>query len=92
LAAVHGKSPDKVAGKAKVVAVDALPAELNYVRSGQVEVLLGVYEWGTSRCASDGQARRRHGARIRSSAELTVTMKNADEWKNWDKWLGKSRK
>ncbi len=36
-------------GTVKVVAVDALPAQLGYLKSGHVQVLLAqqVYEWGT---------------------------------------------
>jgi len=36
------------AGTVKVVSVDALPAQLGYVRSGYVQILLAqrVYEWG----------------------------------------------
>src|SRR6202011_150596 len=37
-------------GSVKVVAVDALPAQLGYVKSGHVQVLLAqqVYEWGST--------------------------------------------
>ncbi len=86
---------DKVAGKAKVVAVDALPAQLGYVKNGQVDVLLAqqVYEWGTTSVTIlaeyliDGKT----PAKPIVNADLVpVTKANADEYgKQWDKWLGK---
>lgn len=86
---------DKVKGKAKVVAVDALPAELVYVKKGEVEVLLGqkVYEWGyeSVRLLMDKIVSNKTPATPVIKAELVPVRKdNADEYgKNWDKWLGK---
>lgn len=92
------KALDKIAGKAKVVAVDALPAQLAYVKSGQVEVLLGqkVYEWGyeSVRMLMDKMANGKVPSEKIIKAELVpVTKANAEEYgKNWDKWLGKNKK
>lgn len=86
---------DKVAGKAKVVAVDALPAQLVYVKNGQVEVLLGqkVYEWGyeSVRLLLDKIVKNQAPKEAIIKADLVpVTKSNAEEYgKNWDKWLGK---
>lgn len=86
---------DRVAGKAKVVAVDALPAELDYVKNGQVEVLLAqkVYEWGyeSVRLLMDKIISNKTPAEKIIKAELIPIRKdNADAYgKNWDKWLGK---
>ncbi len=86
---------DKVAGKAKVVAVDALPAQLNYVKNGQVEVLLGqkVYEWGTESVTMlmDKLLKNQSPKEAVVKADLVpVTKANFEEYgKNWKKWLGK---
>lgn len=86
---------DKVAGKAKVVAVDALPAQLVYVKSGQVDALLGqkVYEWGyeSVRMLMDKLVASKAPAEPIVKADLVIVNKaNAEEYgKNWDKWLGK---
>jgi len=86
---------DKVAGKAKVVAVDALPAQLVYVKNGQVEVLLGqkVYEWGyeSVRILLDKIVNNKSPSEAVIKADLVpVTKENAEAYgKNWDKWLGK---
>jgi len=86
---------DKVAGKAKVVAVDALPAQLGYVKNGQVDVLLAqqVYEWGTTSVTLlaeyliDGKTPSQP---IINANLVPVTKENAEEYgKQWDKWLGK---
>lgn len=88
---------DKVAGKAKVVAVDALPAELGYVQNGQVEVLLAqqVYEWGTEsvRLLMEKLIEGKTPAAAIVNAELKpITKGNASDYaKQWDKWLGKGR-
>jgi ribose transport system substrate-binding protein len=85
---------DNVAGHAKVVAVDALKAQIPYVKTGQVEVLLAqsVYDWGyrsvtiLAEKAIEGKA----PAPTIIKDELTrVTRENADEYAaNWEKWLG----
>jgi len=85
---------DKVAGK--VVAVDALPAELLYLKNGQVEVLLAqkVYEWGyeSVRLLMDKIMMNKSPKDKIIKAELVpVRKENAEAYgKNWDKWLGKS--
>lgn len=87
---------DKVKGRAKVVAVDALPAQLNYVKKGEVEMLLGqkVYEWGWESVSlimnklTKGESPKEA---IIKAELVAVTKANADEYgKNWDKWLGKA--
>jgi ribose transport system substrate-binding protein len=82
-------------GSVKVVAVDALPAELGYLRDGHVQVLLAqqVYEWGTT-SVDMLYAKAAHNKNPESSfvkADLIpVTKDNVDEFaKNWDKWLPK---
>jgi len=86
---------DKIKGKAKVVAVDALKAQLAYVEKGEVEVLLGqkVYEWGTESVKmlmtklTTGEGPKE---KIVKADLVPVTKANAAEYgKNWDKWLGK---
>jgi ribose transport system substrate-binding protein len=75
--------------------VDALPAELGYLRDGHVQVLLAqqVYEWGTT-SVDMLYAKAAHNKNPESSfvkADLIpVTKDNVDEFaKNWDKWLPK---
>jgi ribose transport system substrate-binding protein len=85
---------DKVAGRAKVVAVDALPAQLDYVKKGQVQVLLAqkVYEWGyeSVRLLMDKIVNNKAPAEKIIKAELIPVRKdNADQFgKNWERWLG----
>jgi ribose transport system substrate-binding protein len=84
-------------GTVKVVAVDALPAQLAYLKSGHVQVLLAqqVYEWGTESVdrlydlvAND---KKPDEAFIKAKL-IPVTAQNVDEFgKNWDKWLGKAK-
>lgn len=88
---------DKVAGKAKVVAVDALPAQLVYVKNGQVDVLLAqkVYEWGgeSVHMLMDKLIDNKSPASAIVKADLVpVTKANAEDYgKQWDKWLGKGK-
>jgi ribose transport system substrate-binding protein len=82
-------------GSIKVVSVDALPAQLAYLRSGHVAVLYAqdCYGWGYKsveillKKILDGEA----PADVKIIDPLTrVTRDNADEWmKKWDKWLRK---
>jgi ribose transport system substrate-binding protein len=84
-------------GTVKVVAVDALPAQLGYLKSGHVQELLAqqVYEWGTTSvdvlydaCANN----KKPASTFLKAALIPVTKENVDEFgKNWDKWLGKSK-
>lgn len=83
-----------VAGKAKVVAVDALPAQLDYVRSGEVQTLLGqqVYEWGyqsvTLLMDKIVAGKEPAGGAIVNAPLTIVDSANVDEYgKNWERWL-----
>lgn len=86
---------DKVAGKAKVVAVDALQPQLNYLRSGEVEVLLAqqVYEWGSESVRLIMEKlieNKTPGNPIVNAKLIPIRKADADAYgKNWDKWLGK---
>ncbi len=82
-------------GTIKVVAVDALPAQLNYLRDGHAQMLLAqdCYGWGskTVNMLLDKIVNKQAPATTRVVDPLTaVTSANADEYgKNWEKWLGK---
>lgn len=82
-------------GKVKVVSVDALPAQLAYIRSGQVEVLLAqdCYGWGykSVEILLEKIVNKKDPPSDRIIDPLTrVTKENVDEYgKQWDKWLGK---
>jgi len=86
---------DKVKGKAKVVAADALQAQIEYVKKGEVEVLLAqpVYDYGFTAVTilMDKIVSNKSPKDPIVKAELVpVTSKNAEEYsKNWAKWLGK---
>ncbi len=88
---------DNIAGKAKVVTVDALRPELKYLKAGQVEVLLGqkVYEWGyeSVRLLMDKIVNKKTPSPAIVKADLVrVTKANADEYgKQWGKWLGEEK-
>lgn len=84
---------ESVKGRAKVVAMDALPQQLDYVRSGEVQVLLGqqVYEWGyesvrliLENVVNDNKPK----SPIVNAPLVRVTKENVEEYsKNWAKWL-----
>jgi ribose transport system substrate-binding protein len=82
-------------GSVKVVAVDALPAQLGYLKSGYVQVLLAqqVYEWGTKSVDMlyDKVADNKNPPSTFVKGELIpVTKENVDEYaENWKKWLPK---
>ena len=82
-------------GKVKIVAVDALPAQLPYVEKGIAQVLLAqqVYTWGhrSVELLADKIAHGKDPAAPRDISELIpVTRDNVAEFaKNWDKWLRK---
>jgi ribose transport system substrate-binding protein len=82
-------------GSVKVVAVDALPAQLGYVKSGHVQVLLAqqVYEWGSTTVdlLYDLVANNKKPEQAFVKGQLIpVTKENVDEFaKNWEKWLPK---
>ncbi len=83
-------------GAVKVVAVDALPAQLQYLKDGHVQILLAqqVYEWGTTSVdlLYDAVANNKKPAETFIKAALIpVTKADAEAFaKKWDKWLGKS--
>jgi ribose transport system substrate-binding protein len=80
-------------GTVQCVAVDALPAELAYIRSGHVPVLLAqqCYEWGhrTVELLIQKIVDKKNPPAVKEvSALIPVTKANVDEFaKNWDKWL-----
>lgn len=82
-------------GKVKVVSVDALPAQLAYLKSGHVEVLLAqdCYGWGykSVEVLLDKIINKKDPPSDRIIDPLTrVTKENVDEYgKQWEKWLGK---
>jgi ribose transport system substrate-binding protein len=82
-------------GKVKVVSVDALPAQLAYLRDGHVEVLLAqdCYGWGhkSVEILLDKIVNHKDPESQRIIDPLTrVTKDNVDEYaKNWEKWLAK---
>ena len=81
-------------GTIKVVSVDALPAELNYLKDGHVQVLLAqdCYGWGTKsvEILLDKIVKNQVPANPRILDPLTrVTAENADAFgEHWKKWLG----
>ncbi len=83
-------------GTVKVVAVDALPAQLSYLRDGHVQILLAqqVYEWGTTSVDTlyNYVANNKKPANFMKADLIPVTKENVDSFaKNWDKWLGKAK-
>jgi ribose transport system substrate-binding protein len=82
-------------GTIKCVSVDALPLELQYIRSGHVQVLLGqqCYQWGyqSVQLLVDKVVFKKDPATVKVVSPLTrVTAENVDDYaKNWDKWLPK---
>lgn len=82
-------------GTVKVVSVDALPAQLAYVKSGHVAALYAqdCYGWGYTsvRILLSKIVYGDKPVSTKIIDPLTrVTKDNADEWaRKWDKWLGK---
>ncbi len=82
-------------GAVKVVAVDALPAQLSYLESGHVQALYAqdCYGWGSQsvRILLDKVVKKQDPKELRIIDPLTrVTKENAAEFrKKWDRWLGK---
>jgi ribose transport system substrate-binding protein len=82
-------------GTVKCVAVDALPAELAYVRSGHVQLLLAqqCYEWGyrsVEHLINKVHFKKEPKAVRDISALVPVSKDNVDAFaKNWEKWLPK---
>src|SRR5258705_12209321 len=83
------------AGSIKVVAVDALPAQLIYVKNGYVEALLAqdCYGWGTKSLdiILNKIVNNQVPADVKVIDPLTlVTKENVDAYgENWKKWLKK---
>jgi ribose transport system substrate-binding protein len=83
------------AGTVKCVSVDALPAELAYLRSGHVQVLLAqqVFEWGYRSVEHliNKIYLKKNPVSVRDVSPLVeVTKANVDAFaKNWEKWLPK---
>src|SRR6266704_4633616 len=84
-------SPDAI----KCVSVDALPPELSYVRSGQVQLLLSQDVYGCGYRAVEHLINKLHFKKepqhvIDSTPLTAVTKENVEEFgKNWEKWLPK---
>jgi len=82
-------------GTVQCVAVDALPAQLAYIRSGHVPVLLAqqCYEWGhrTVELLIAKIVDHKDPPAVKEiSALIPVTKDNVDAFgKNWEKWLPK---
>ncbi len=82
-------------GTVKCVSVDALPAELSYLRNGYVQILLSqqYYEWGhrSVELLMDKLYLKKNPASEKVVSPLIpVTKDNLAEFsKNWDKWLPK---
>ncbi len=81
-------------GSVKVVSVDALPAELSYVKTGHVQTLFAqdCYGWGyrSTQILLEKILNGSVPAEARVIDPLAkVNIENADEWaNNWTKWLG----
>lgn len=84
-------------GDVKIVAVDALPAELKYVEKGIVQVLVAqrVYDWGhrSVELLFEKIHNNQSPKAVKDIAKLDlVTKDNVTAYgKNWDKWLGKGK-
>src|SRR5438876_10726603 len=82
-------------GAVKCVAVDALPPELAYLRSGHVQLLLAqqCYEWGyrsVEHLVNKVHLKKDPSAVKDVSPLVPVTRDKVDEFaKNWEKWLPK---
>src|SRR5215470_7881948 len=82
-------------GTIACVSVDALPAELGYVRSGHVQLLLSQDVYGYGYRAVEHLVNKLHfkkdPPRVIDDTPLTpVTSENAETFaKNWEKWLPK---
>jgi len=82
-------------GSVKCVSVDALPAELAYLRSGHVQILLAqqVYEWGyrsVEHLVNKVYLKKDPASVVDISPLIPVTKENVESFaRNWDKWLPK---
>ncbi|MFZ2875184.1 MAG: substrate-binding domain-containing protein [Phycisphaerales bacterium] len=86
---------DGVADKAKVVSVDTLPEQLDYVRKGQVQTLIGqdCYAWGheSVKILVDKIHHKKDPASQIMHFDLAVVTKdNVEQYAGqWQHWLGK---
>lgn len=86
---------DGVYDKAKVVSVDTLPQQLDYLRKGQVQVLVGqdCYGWGheSVKLLVDKIHANKSPKGVINHFDLAIVTKaNVEEYAGlWDKWLGK---
>lgn len=86
---------DGVYDKAKVVSVDHLQTQLDYVRKGQVQALIGqdCYGWGYQSVVMlvDKIHNNKAPAKVINTFELAVvTKENVEKFDGlWNKWLGK---
>ena len=80
-------------GTVQCVSVDALPPQLDYVRSGHVQVLLSqdVYGYGyqaVERLVEKLHLKKDPSAAIANTELTAVTAANVEGFaKNWEKWL-----
>lgn len=85
---------DGVADKAKVAAVDALPQQIEYVKNGEVQVLLvqDCYGWGykTVEMLFDKAHNSKSPEKVINTFKFEfVTKENTSQYENlWKKWLG----
>lgn len=88
---------DGVYDKAKVVSVDHLPAQLEYVRHGQVQALIGqdCYGWGYQSVVMlvDKLVNNKAPAKVINNFDLAVvTKENVEKYDGvWGKWLGNKK-
>jgi ribose transport system substrate-binding protein len=89
---------DGVYDKAKVVSVDTLPQQLEYIRKGQVQVLVGqdCYGWGhqSVKLLMDKVHGGKDPKTVINHFDLAIVTKdNVEQYSGlWDKWLGKGTK
>lgn len=82
-------------GTVQCVSVDALPAQLAYIRSGHVPILLAqqCYQWGVRsvELLVEKIIEKKNPPAVKEiSALVPVSKDNVDAYaKNWDKWLPK---
>jgi ribose transport system substrate-binding protein len=79
-------------GRVKIVAMDALPAELPYVQRGVVAKLFAqqTYQWGwqSVELLTEKVIEGRNPPAMEYSPLIPVTQTNVDEFaQNWKKWL-----
>ena len=93
LAPLYGNALKWPPGTIKCVAVDALPQELGYVRSGHVQLLLSqdVYGYGyksVEYLINKIHLKKNPPATVDNSSLTPVSRENVEAFaKNWEKWL-----